>query len=168
MASEPKAGALLRVLAASKPHSRFLELGTGTGLGTSWLLAGMDGESTLDSVDNDPAVVAVAKRHLDKDPRVRFHVGDGGEFLERLHVEPFDFIYADAWPGKFTHLQQALSILRVGGIYLVDDLLPQQNWPDGHDTLVARLIADLEGHRSFAALRLAWSSGIMLLVRTRG
>ena len=168
MASEPRAGALLRVLAASKPHSRFLELGTGTGLGTSWLLAGMDGESTLDSVDNDPTVVAVAKRHLGKDPRVRFHVADGGEFLDRLHVEPFDFIYADAWPGKFTYLRPALSLLRVGGIYLVDDLLPQQNWPEGHATLVEGLIAELESDRSFVPLRLAWSSGIIMMVRTRG
>ena len=168
MASEPKAGALLRVLAASKPHSRFLELGTGTGLGTSWLLAGMDGESTLDSVDNDPAVVAVAKRHLDKDPRVRFHVGDGGEFLERLHVEPFDFIYADAWPGKFTHLQQALSILESAASTSSTICCPSRTGRTDTATLVAGLIAELERDRSFVPLRLAWSSGIMMLVRRRG
>ena len=42
MASEPQTGSLLRTLAASKPSGRFLELGTGTGVGTAWLLAGMD------------------------------------------------------------------------------------------------------------------------------
>jgi len=168
MASEAKAGSLLRALAATKPHSRFLELGTGTGLGTSWLLAGMDAESTLDSVDNDPAVVAVAQRHLSRDPRVTFHVMDGADFLARHFVEPFDFIYADAWPGKFTHLEPALSSVRVGGIYFIDDLLPQQNWPDGHGDKVARLIAELESRRDFASVRLAWSSGLMILVRTRG
>ena len=35
MASEPKTGALLRALAASKRSGRFLELGTGTGIGTA-------------------------------------------------------------------------------------------------------------------------------------
>ena len=40
MASEPKTGALVMALAASKPGARFLELGTGTGIGTAWLLAG--------------------------------------------------------------------------------------------------------------------------------
>ena len=37
----------------------------------------------------------------------------------------FDLIYADAWPGKFTHLDRALSLLTRGGIYFIDDLLPQ-------------------------------------------
>ena len=54
MTSEPKVGALLAVLAASKPGGRLLELGTGTGHGTAWLLSGMDAGSTLDTVDTDP------------------------------------------------------------------------------------------------------------------
>ncbi len=41
MASDPRTGALLRTLAASKPKGRFLELGTGTGMATAWLLGGM-------------------------------------------------------------------------------------------------------------------------------
>ena len=72
MASEPKTGALLRVLAASKPSGRFLELGTGTGVGTAWLLAGMDATSRLESVDSDENVLAVARRHLGADSRVTF------------------------------------------------------------------------------------------------
>ena len=73
MASEPKTGALLAVLAASKPGGRFLELGTGTGLGTAWLLFGMDADSRLDTVDTDANVMEVAKRHLGADSRVTFH-----------------------------------------------------------------------------------------------
>ena len=52
MASESRVGALLAVLAASKPGGRLLELGTGTGHGTAWLLSGMDETSTLDTVDH--------------------------------------------------------------------------------------------------------------------
>lgn len=47
MASDSWTGALLRTLAASKPRGALLELGTGTGLATAWLLDGMDSESTL-------------------------------------------------------------------------------------------------------------------------
>jgi predicted O-methyltransferase YrrM len=53
MASGTLVGAMLRVLVASKPNGRFLELGTGTGIATAWLLRGMDAGSTLVSVDND-------------------------------------------------------------------------------------------------------------------
>jgi predicted O-methyltransferase YrrM len=164
MASEPKVGALLSVLASSKPGGRFLELGTGTGHGTAWLLAGMDASSRLDSVDTDANVVAVARRHLGTDDRVRFHVIDDAEFLQQS-PEPYDLIYADAWPGKFSHLNQALALLNVGGIYVIDDLLPQPNWPDGHASKVPLLIDDIERSSDFTTVRLAWASGLMLVVR---
>jgi len=166
MASEPKTGALLTVLAASKPGGRFLELGTGTGLGTAWLLAGMDAHSRLESVDSDANVLTVARRHLGEDSRVCFHLADGADFLGTLPPGQFDFIYADTWPGKFTHLDEALSLLRIGGIYFIDDLLPQPNWPEGHAPKVPVLINELERRREFATVKLSWASGLMIVVRT--
>lgn len=163
--SEAKVGSLLATLAASKPAGSFLELGTGTGHGTAWLLAGMDAMSELDTVDTDDRVVAVAKRHLASDRRVRFHVMDGADFLHSAEAGRFDLIYADAWPGKFSHLDIALSLLRPGGIYVIDDLLPQANWPEGHAPKVPRLVDDLERRREFVTVRLAWASGLMLVVR---
>ena len=56
MASEALTGALLRSLAASKPGGNLLELGTGTGLATAWLLAGMDVAAKL----TDTEIEAVA------------------------------------------------------------------------------------------------------------
>lgn len=165
MASEPKVGALLAALAASKPGGRLLELGTGTGHGTAWMLTGMDAAATLDTVDNDASVVAVAQRHLGGDPRVTFHIADGAGFLERSS-ERYDLIYADAWPGKFSQLEEALALLKPGGIYFIDDLLPQQNWPEGHAPKVPALIDDLEHRDGFVTVRLAWGSGLMLVVRT--
>ena len=167
LGSEPKTGALLRALAASKPGGQFLELGTGTGVGTAWLLSGMDASSHLVSIDSDAKVSDIARRSLGHDPRVTFHLGDGGEFLRKATPQQFDFIYADAWPGKFSHLDGALSLLKIGGIYFIDDLLPQPSWPEGHATKVPVLIADLERRRGFVATKLAWASGLMILVRTR-
>ncbi len=57
MASDAKFGSLLRSLAASKPKSALLELGTGTGMATAWLLDGMDPDSTLLTLDLDPTVL---------------------------------------------------------------------------------------------------------------
>jgi len=166
MASEPKTGALLAALAASKPGGRILELGTGTGLGTAWLLTGMDADARLDTVDIDANVMAVARCHLAADSRVTFHVMDGADFIVRSTQTQFDLIYADAWPGKFSHLDQALSLLRTGGIYFIDDLLPQPNWPEGHAPKVGALIATLERRPEFTTVKLSWASGLMLVVRT--
>ena len=165
MTSEPKVGALLTVLAASKPGGRLLELGTGTGHGTAWILAGMDAGARLDTVDTSPEAMAIARRHLGNDSRVAFHLADGVEFLRDAPSGFFDLVYADAWPGKFSHLDEALALLRPGGMYVIDDLLPQLNWPDGHAPKVPALIELLEGRREFSTVRLAWASGLMIVVR---
>jgi predicted O-methyltransferase YrrM len=168
MVSEPQTGAFLAALAASKPGGRLLELGTGTGHGTAWLLSGMSLDSRLDTVDNDLAVVAVARRHLESDSRVTFHVMDGADFITQAPNGQFDLIYADAWPGKFTHLDETLALLRPGGIYVIDDLLPQPNWPDGHAPKVPALIEQIERRSDFATVKLAWATGLMMAVRTPG
>jgi predicted O-methyltransferase YrrM len=165
MRSEPKVGAFLAVLAASKPGGRFLELGTGTGHGTAWLLSGMDAASHLDTVDTNPNATAVAQRHLASDTRVTFHLMDGATFIQEAPRGQCDFIYADAWPGKFSHLDEALALLRPGGIYVIDDLLPQPNWPDGHAPKVAALIDSLESMVEFITTRIDWASGLMVAVR---
>jgi predicted O-methyltransferase YrrM len=164
MASDRRTGSLLRVLAATKPAGRFLELGTGTGIGTAWLLAGMDSSSKLDSVDRDSTVQQVAKRHLDDDSRVMFHLANGEQFLAEART-PYDLIFADSWAGKFNHLDDALSLLRVGGIYFIDDLLPQPNWPVDYPGKVAALVNDLESRKGFEVTNLDWASGLMVLVR---
>lgn len=166
MASEAKTGALLAALAASKPGGRLLELGTGTGVGTAWLLSGMDADSRLETVDTDPDVVAVARRHLSADSRVTFHLMDGAAFISQSSPGQFDLIYADAWPGKFTNLDETLSLLCAGGIYFIDDLLPQPNWPEGHAPKVAALVEAIEGRSGFVTVKLSWASGLMLAVRT--
>lgn len=70
-----------------------------------------------------------------------------------------------ARPGKFSHLDEALALLRPGGIYVIDDLLPQQNWPEGHAPKVPLLIDSSEDRPGFVTVRLAGGSGLMLVVR---
>src|SRR4051812_21235444 len=82
MPSEALTGALLRALATSKVGGRLLELGTGTGLATAWLLAGMDAGARLTSVDNNASVQAIAQRHLGHDERVHFVLQPGEQFIE--------------------------------------------------------------------------------------
>ena len=165
MASDPLVGAMLRLLAASKPGGRFLELGTGTGIATSWLLDGMDERSTLISVDNDGAVQAVARDSLGADNRLTLMTTGGLDFVRGERAESFDLVFGDAMPGKYEGLDQALAVVKVGGFYVIDDMLPQPNWPEGHAEKVPVLIEKLAANSSFEILPLVWASGVVVAVR---
>ena len=165
MASDYQTGRLLRSLASMKPAGRFLELGTGTGLSTCWLLEGMDSKSTLITIDNDPEVVEVAKKHLSKDTRVSFNVADGSEFLKKLTGQKFDLIFADTWPGKYWDFDEAIILLDDGGIYIIDDMLPQPNWPQDHPPKVEKLIKELEERDDLLITKLNWSTGIIMVTK---
>lgn len=165
-ASEERTGALLAAIAASKPGGRFLEIGTGAGHRTAWMLEGADRCSCIETVDSNPDTVAIARRHLAMDPRVTFHVADGAQFILGIREKTYDLIFADAWPGKFSHLDETLSLLSAGGVYLVDDLLPQANWPEGQGDRVPELLDSLESRQDVFVVRMAWASGIVLVVRT--
>jgi predicted O-methyltransferase YrrM len=164
LGAQPRTGALLRTLVASKPGGAFLELGTGTGISTARILDAMDTRATLLTVDREAKYVEIARRHLGRDPRVTFRIGEGATFLADPRGRQFDLIFADTWPGKFDHLEDALSLLRPGGLYLIDDL-PQANWPQDHAPKVPRLIAELERNPQLVRCKLSWSSGIIIAAR---
>jgi predicted O-methyltransferase YrrM len=116
----PSVGALLRVMAASKPGGRMLETGTGTGVGTCWLLDGMDAAARLTTVDINPTVQAIARTHLGRDSRLTIVSGDAATTIRSERPNSFDLIFADGGAGKHTLLDEALALLRTGGIYICD------------------------------------------------
>ena len=166
MASGARTGALLALLAASRTRAHCLELGTGTGISAAWILEGLDSESTLLSIDTDADMQAVAARHLGSDPRLQLVCGDAAEHVAGLEKASFDLIFADAWPGKFEYLEETLALLRRGGLYVIDDLLPQPNWPQGHAPKVPELIDRIESLPGLRTLRLSWCTGLLVAVRT--
>jgi predicted O-methyltransferase YrrM len=165
MASEPLVGAMLRTLAASKPGGHFLELGTGTGIATAWLLEGMDARSTLISIDNDSAVQQVARESLGADSRLTLVTCGGLEFLQDQPAQSFDFVFADAMPGKYEGLDHALAVVKPGGFYVIDDMLPQPNWPAGHAEKIPVLLEKLASNPAFEVLPLVWASGVVVAAR---
>jgi predicted O-methyltransferase YrrM len=165
MPSDARTGALLKALAASKPGGRLLEIGTGTGLATAWLLAGMDAAARLVSVDRDERVQGVAREALGGDPRVRFELADGEAFLRSQPAGAFDLVFADAWPGKYEARDAAMRLVRAGGFYIGDDMLPQPNWPDGHQPYVDQLLDELRAAPDWAVVAPAWGSGFVIAVR---
>jgi len=164
MNSDLYTGSLLKTLAASKPGSRILELGTGGGLSTSWILAGMDERSRLVTVENNAALLDIAKVQL-ADHRIEFVLADGYEWLKNYQGEKFDLIFADAMPGKYDLFEETITLVRSGGFYLIDDMLPQPNWPLGHAEKVRKFVLNLETRKDLVLTKMNWSTGIILVVK---
>jgi predicted O-methyltransferase YrrM len=167
MGSDLLTGSLLRTLAATKPGGEILELGTGTGLASAWLLDGMDAAARLTTVDRNQQTAAIARQFLEQDARITFVAMEGNSFIDTMRQQgkTFELIFADMSPGKFEHLGEVLQLLKVGGIYVVDDLLPLMTWEAEHFTRVSRLISTLEQRRDLKITRLNWASGVLIAAR---
>src|SRR5258706_1080974 len=162
MASDILTCSLLRTLASTKPSGKFIELGTGTGLSTSWILDGMDSFSTLTSVDNDPSYLSIAENYLAGDRRLSLVNSDGGDWIANNRHLRFDYIFADTWQGKYLLLDETLSMLNDGALYIIDDMMPQPNWPDGHEEKVSKLIEDIEKREDLIITKQNWATGIII------
>ena len=164
MASDLYTGSLLKTLVASKPGGRMLELGTGSGLATSWMVSGLDKDAVLVTVENNALLLSVAQKNL-RDSRINFVLEDGYKWLTEYDGEKFDLIFADAMPGKYDLFEEAFCLLKTGGFYIIDDMLPQPNWPEGHAERVNAFINHLENRNEIVLTKLNWSTGIIIVAK---
>jgi len=164
MNSDLLTGSLLKTLVASKKSGRILELGTGGGLATSWILDGMDHQTKLLTIENNAALWEIAKGQL-SDSKVEFLLVDGYKWLKEYESEKFDLIFADAMPGKYDLFEETIQLLKAGGMYVIDDMLPQPNWPAGHAEKTEAFIQMLESRNDIILTKLKWSTGIIIAVK---
>ena len=165
MPSDVYVGTLLKTLVASKPNGNFLELGTGIGLSLAWMIEGMDEKSGMISVDNDPELIQIANLFFKEEPRLTLICSDGEEWLENYTGESFDLIFADAWPGKYSHLDKTISLIKNGGFYVIDDMKKQPNWPEGHEEKAKELVQVLEQREDITITKMDWSTGLIVAVK---
>ncbi|SHG27222.1 O-methyltransferase [Flagellimonas flava] len=167
MPSDLYIGTLLKTLVASKRGGSFLELGTGMGLSLAWILDGMDKDSCAISLDNDGDLIDIAKEFFHKEARLKLFCCDGEVWLKEYTGDGFDLIFADAWPGKYSTLDKALSMVNMGGYYVIDDMKKQPNWPDGHEELAKSLVDILEKREDFVLTKMDWSTGVIVAVKIK-
>jgi len=127
-------GRLLRVLVGQ--CAVVGEMGAGCGVGTAWMLDGMRPDARIVTIERDAFQVSGVRSLFTDEPRVTVLHGDA---LEIAAHGPFDFVYADAPPGKHERQQEAVELLRPGGMILLDDLTPGETngvrtwWMDSPD-----------------------------------
>ncbi|WP_396589751.1 O-methyltransferase [Allomuricauda sp. R78024] len=167
MPSDMYIGTFLKTLVSSKPNGNFLELGTGMSLSLAWMLEGMDMSSKLISIDNDEELIQIAKDFFADDHRLQLVCADGDVWLFQYNGEKFDLIFADAWPGKYSCLDEVLKLIKVGGFYVIDDMRKQANWPVGHEHNASSLIKVLETKEDFTITKMDWSTGVIVAVKTK-
>jgi predicted O-methyltransferase YrrM len=120
-AVDPSTGAVLRLLAAAAGARTAVELGTGAGVSTLWLLRGLTPDGVLTSVDADGEHQRLAKASLSDagvaSGRVRLIQGRALEVLPRLSEAAYDLVFCDAARSENPdYLSAALSLLRPGGL----------------------------------------------------
>ncbi len=118
---DPAIGAVLRLLVASVGARAVIEIGTGTGVSTLWLLKGMQPDGILTSVDSEPEHHRLAKQSLAEAGvtagRVRLIGGRALEVLPRLTDAAYDVVVCDASRSQNAdYLTAAMRLLRTGGL----------------------------------------------------
>jgi predicted O-methyltransferase YrrM len=122
------AGATLSFLAATIGARAVVEVGTGTGVSGLWLLRGMAADGVLTSIDVDPESQRAARTAFLAagygPSRLRLINGMGLEVLPRLTDAAYDLVFVDALPVEYPrHLDEAVRLLRPGGLVVIDDVL---------------------------------------------
>lgn len=121
-------GAALCFLAATIGAKAVVEVGTGTGVSGLWLLRGMAPDGVLTSIDVDPESQRAARNAFLAagygPSRLRLINGMGLEVLSRLTDGAYDMVFVDASPVEYPrHLDEAVRLLRPGGLVVLDDVL---------------------------------------------
>jgi len=121
-------GPLLRLLACAVNAANVVEIGTGAGVSSVWLLRGMAEAGTLTSIDSEHDHQRAARATLQaagiSPSRYRLIAGRAMEVLPRLTDGAYDIVFIDADKTEYqAYYDQALRLLRPGGLVIIDNAL---------------------------------------------
>ncbi|MGI8701997.1 MAG: O-methyltransferase [Nocardioidaceae bacterium] len=121
-------GATLRFLAALIGARNVVEIGTGCGISGVWLMRGMRPDGVLTSVDVEAEHQRLARTAFAAagiaPQRVRLIPGAALDVLPRLTDGHYDLVFCDGDKHEYSqYLEQALRLLRPGGLVVFDNAL---------------------------------------------
>jgi predicted O-methyltransferase YrrM len=160
-------GRLLSMLCATVPAGgRVLEIGTGAGVGTAWMAAGIGIQMNVElvSVEVDSRLVDIA-RQWPWPPHVQILTADAVQVISGLG--DFNLVFADAASFKFGHIGSVVQVLRPGGILVIDDLEVTTETSELERAKLDALRKELLQHRELRVVEMAWATGLALASKTQ-
>ena len=131
----PGAGSVLRLLAAAAGAKAVVEIGTGAGVSGLWLLSGMPSDGILTTIDIEAEHQRAAKQAYAAagiaPQRTRVITGRALDVLPRMTDAAYDMVVIDADKTEYPqYVEQALRLLRTGGVLALDNMLWHDNVAD--------------------------------------
>ena len=96
---------------------------------------------------------------------MRFAMRTPKTSFSRPNSASFDFIFADTWVGKQDLLDETLALLKRGGFYVIDDMLPMPGWGPDMPKKVPELVGRLERRQDLHITKLNWSTGLIVCAK---
>ncbi|XOV85155.1 MAG: O-methyltransferase [bacterium] len=123
-------GSLLQTICSSLDCAKVGEIGTGAGVGTAWLAAGLSPRSSLTSVEIDKGLHEAVSKLFRSHESVKLLNDDWrGEFKSQ---SPYDLLFADGGGVGNTQSsgwEEIANLVCTRGIIVIDDLTPEELWP---------------------------------------
>ncbi len=121
-----EAGRLLSVLAAQVGQGRILEIGTGLGVGSAWILSDISPGAELVSIDSSFERIEKVRGGIQHKQATYLH----GDWKEAAGHGPFQLIFADAAAAKQKEGEDLIKMLDQNGVLFMDDFTPEEHFPE--------------------------------------
>ncbi len=171
-AISPGAGATLRFVASALAARAVVEIGTGTGVSGLWLMRGMRPDGVLTTVDVEAEHQRLARQSFTEAgiaaSRVRTIAGSALDVLPRLTDGHYDLVLCDADPREHAaYLEEALRLLRPGGVVALSDALAQGQVADParrdeHTVAMRELVGGIAEREDLVPVLLPVGDGLLL------
>jgi caffeoyl-CoA O-methyltransferase len=170
-------GVTLEVLAAAIRARRVLEMGSGYGYSAYWFARAVGTDGQVHMTEGDAGNQERAMQYLGRAglaDRVVPHVGNALEIIDELDGD-FDVIFCDIDKGDYpTAWQKARERVRVGGLYLCDNVLwsgrvltgeDREGTPSGWTAAVRRHNSAIATDDGYRTTLIPTRDGVMVALR---
>jgi predicted O-methyltransferase YrrM len=171
-------GAALRLLTAAAGARAVVEVGTGVGVSSVWLLRGMRPDGVLTTIDLEPEhqrQARLAFREGGFTPsRTRLIAGRALDVLPRLADGAYDMVFVDGDRAEYPqYVAEAYRLLRPGGVVAVAGALgggrvPDPAARDPQSVTLRELAKSVRDSDDWLPALLPVADGLLTAVRTNG